>query len=45
MIQPMLLREMQYLLHPISVRGRIVGVLANILLPNGFVVLMERWNA
>jgi hypothetical protein len=43
-LQSMLLRELQYLLHPILVHG-LVGVLANILLPNGYKVLMESWNA
>jgi hypothetical protein len=43
-LRSMLLRELQYLLHPIIVQGP-VGVLANILLPNGCVVLMESWNA
>jgi hypothetical protein len=43
-LQSMLLRELQYLLHPILVQG-LVGMLANILLPNGCVVLMESWNA
>jgi hypothetical protein len=43
-LRSMLLRELQYLLHPILVRG-FVGVLANILLPNGCMVLMESWNA
>jgi hypothetical protein len=38
-----LLRELQYLLHPILVQG-LVGMLANILLPNGCVVLTENWN-
>jgi hypothetical protein len=42
-LRSMLLRELQYLLHPTLVRG-LVGVLANILLPNGCVVLMESWN-
>jgi hypothetical protein len=40
----MLLRELQYLLHPILVQG-LVGVLANILLPNGCMVLTESCNA
>jgi hypothetical protein len=40
----MLLRELQYLLHPILVQG-LVGVLTNILLPNGCMVLMESRNA
>jgi hypothetical protein len=44
-LRSMLLRELQYLLHPILVRG-LVGVLANILLvPNGCVVQTESWNA
>jgi hypothetical protein len=43
-LRSMLLRELQYLLHPTLVR-EIVGVLANILLPNGCAVLMESWNA
>jgi hypothetical protein len=38
MIRSMLLRDLQYLLHPISVQGRIVGMLANILLPK-----MDLW--
>ncbi len=42
-LRSMLLRELQYLLHPTLVRG-LVAVLANILLPNGCVVLMESWN-
>ena len=42
-LRSMLLRELQYLLHPTLVRG-LVGELANILLPNGCVVLMESWN-
>ncbi len=40
----MLLRELQYLLHPILVQG-LIGLLANILLPNGCMVLTESWNA
>jgi hypothetical protein len=43
-LRSMLLRELQYLLHPTLVQ-EIVGVLANILLPNGCAVLMESWNA
>jgi hypothetical protein len=43
-IWSMLLRELQYLLHPILVQG-LVGKLTNILLPNGCVVLTESWNA
>jgi len=42
-LRSMLLRELQYLLHPTLVRG-LVGVLANTLLPNGCEVLMESWN-
>ncbi len=42
-LRSMLLRELQYLLHPTLVWG-LVGVLANILLPHGCVVLMESWN-
>jgi hypothetical protein len=42
-LRSMLLRELQYLLHPILVQG-LVSMLANILLPNGCVVLMESWN-
>ncbi len=37
----MLLGELQYLLHPISVQG-LVGMLASILLLKGFVVLIEK---
>jgi hypothetical protein len=40
----MLLRELQYLMHLILVQG-LIGMLANILLPNGCVVLTENWNA
>jgi hypothetical protein len=43
-LRSMLLRELQYLLHPILVRG-LVGVLASVLLPNGCVALTESWNA
>ncbi len=32
-----------YLLHPMLVQG-LAGVLANIILPNGCVVLTESWN-
>jgi hypothetical protein len=42
-LQSMLMRELQYLLHPILVQ-RLVGVLADILLPNGCVVMTESWN-
>ncbi len=42
-LQSMLLGELQYLLHPILVRG-LVGILTNILLLNGFLVPMESWN-
>jgi hypothetical protein len=42
-LQSLFLGELQYLLHPILVQG-LVGVLANILQLNGFVVLMEIWN-
>ena len=35
----MLLKKLQHLLHPILVRG-LIGVLANILLPNGCVVVI-----
>jgi hypothetical protein len=38
----MLLRELQYFLHPILVRG-LGSMLANILLPNECVVLTEIW--
>jgi hypothetical protein len=43
-LRSMLLRELQYLLHPILVQG-LAGMLANILLQNGCVVLTESWNA
>jgi hypothetical protein len=36
----MLLGELQYLLYPILVQG-LIGVIANIFLLNGFVVLIE----
>jgi hypothetical protein len=39
----MLLRELQNLLHPILVQ-ELIGVLVNILLKNGCVVLTESWN-
>jgi hypothetical protein len=42
-LRSMLLRELQFLLHPILVQG-LVSVLTNILLPNGCMVLMESWN-
>ena len=44
MLWSMFLRELQYLLHPILVQV-LIGMLANILPPNEFVVLMESWNA
>jgi hypothetical protein len=43
-LRSMLLRELQCLLHPILVQG-LIGVLTNILLPYGCVVLTEIWNA
>jgi hypothetical protein len=42
-LRSMLLRELKYLPHPTLVQG-LMGVLANILLPNGCVELMESWN-